>query len=168
MSGDVRPVLRPATRADLRRVFRWIPDRDHCRRWAGPRVRYSRNPESLARRIGFRPGNGYVLAHGRTLLGFAQILAPRPGARHLTRVVVAPDRRGEGWGRTLCEAALAEARRGGATRMSLYVYRDNPRAAQLYAALGWRRGRPPRLPLPAGLCYMVIDLRTFADGAVPD
>ena len=38
MSGDVRPALRPATRADLRRVLRWIPDRDACRRWAGPRA----------------------------------------------------------------------------------------------------------------------------------
>jgi ribosomal protein S18 acetylase RimI-like enzyme len=167
MSGDVRPALRPAIRADLRRVFRWIPDRDACRRWAGPRVRYTRNPESLARQIGYRPNNSYVLTVGDTLVGFAQLLAPRPRARHLTRVLVAPDRRGAGFGRALCETLLARARRDGATRLSLYVYRDNPSALGLYEALGWRRRRPPRHPLPAGLCYMVNDLTNVAPAADP-
>lgn len=168
MTDDDRPILRPATRADLYRVFRWIPDRDACRRWAGPLVRYTRDPASLARQIGFRPGNSHVLTVGDTLVGFAQLLAPRPWARHLTRVVVAPEQRGDGFGRALCEALLARARRDGASQLSLYVYRDNPQAHRLYEALGWRRCRPPRLPLPAGLCYMVNDLTNVAPVADPD
>ena len=35
------------------------------------------------------------------------------------------------------------------------VTRDNRPALRLYRALGWR---PHRLPLPRGLCYMVLDL----------
>ena len=162
MKADARPILRPATRPDLYRVFRWIPDREACRRWAGPRVRFTSDPASLAWQIGFRPDNSYVLPVGDTLAGFAQIFALRPGVRHLTRVVVAPDRRSGGLGRALCEAILARARRDGATRLSLYVYRNNPRALRFYEALGWRRCRPPRLPLPAGLCYMVNDLTNAA------
>ena len=76
-------------------------------------------------------------------------------------------RRGAGFGRALCETLLARARRDGATRLSLYVYRDNPSALGLYEALGWRRRRPPRHPLPAGLCYMVNDLTNVAPAADP-
>jgi ribosomal protein S18 acetylase RimI-like enzyme len=150
--------LRAATLADFRQVTRWIPDRASCRRWAGPAVRWSRAPETLARRIGLRPDNGLALLVDGRLAGFAQRLTPRPGIHHVTRVIVAPDRRREGLGRALALALKAEAAASGARRLSLYVYRDNRRALRLYRALGWRPRRPHRLPLPRGLCYMVMDL----------
>lgn len=52
-------------------------------------------------------------------------------------VVVAPDQRSKGIGRSLMEALTAWARSRGATRMQLLADKNNPPALAFYDRLGW-------------------------------
>jgi len=63
---------------------------------------------------------------------------------YLEELYVVPDRRGEGLGRALMEAAIELARRRGATRMDLGTSEDDTAARGLYESLGFsnREGRP--------------------------
>jgi ribosomal protein S18 acetylase RimI-like enzyme len=139
--------------------MRWIPDADACRRWAGPRVTFPLRYPRIARQIDFAPDNAYSLFDGEELVGFAQLLRRRPGVRHMTRVCIAPGRRGARCGRRLCEGLIEVAGAAGARCISLFVYRDNLRALHLYRSLGWvRHKRVPGYGPPDGLCYMVKSL----------
>jgi RimJ/RimL family protein N-acetyltransferase len=52
-------------------------------------------------------------------------------------VAVGPSRQGQGVGRALIEAAIAEARRRGARRLTLRVFSPNERARRLYESAGF-------------------------------
>lgn len=63
-----------------------------------------------------------------------------PGNRRrriICNVVVLEEKRGQGIGRQLVEAAVAEARQLGAEGVILQVYQDNPRALGLYTSMGF-------------------------------
>jgi ribosomal protein S18 acetylase RimI-like enzyme len=62
----------------------------------------------------------------------------------LAELYVAPERRGQGLGRALMEAAIKLARREGATYMDLGTGEDDVAARALYKSLGFsnRGGRP--------------------------
>jgi len=62
-----------------------------------------------------------------------------PGDIELKRIYLLSNWKGGGHGRALMEAAVAEARDRGATRMLLSVYERNPAARAFYARLGFRR-----------------------------
>ncbi|HQR26776.1 MAG TPA: GNAT family N-acetyltransferase [Nocardioides sp.] len=75
---------------------------------------------------------GYVMLH--------QSL-PLPSHAHvleLNGLAVAPGHQGQGLGRRLVEAAQQEARRRGATKLTLRVLAPNARARRLYEAAGFR------------------------------
>lgn len=59
------------------------------------------------------------------------------GVADLNRVVVAPDQRGRGLGRRLCEAGLAAAEAEQCDEMLLEVRHDNTPALDLYRSLGF-------------------------------
>jgi ribosomal protein S18 acetylase RimI-like enzyme len=63
---------------------------------------------------------------------------------YLAELYVAPERRGQGLGRALMEAAVEVARREGATHMDLGTSEDDIAARGLYESLGFsnREGRP--------------------------
>jgi ribosomal protein S18 acetylase RimI-like enzyme len=63
---------------------------------------------------------------------------------YLEELYVAPDRRGQGLGRALMEAAIDLARRRGAARMDLGTSEDDVAARGLYESLGFtnREGKP--------------------------
>ena len=67
----------------------------------------------------------------------------------LDELYVAPDRRGEGYGRKLLEAAIALARERGAETIDLNTSEDDTAAMSLYESAGFtnREGRPdgPRM-----------------------
>lgn len=63
---------------------------------------------------------------------------------YLAELYVVPERRGEGIGRAVLEAAIELARREGATHMDLGTSEDDVAARALYESLGFsnREGRP--------------------------
>ncbi|UFS59366.1 ribosomal protein S18-alanine N-acetyltransferase [Subtercola endophyticus] len=72
------------------------------------------------------------------LLGYAGLLSPRGAAdADIQTIAVAPDARGQGLGRKLMQALIAEAARRGARRVFLEVRADNPGAQHLYRTLGF-------------------------------
>lgn len=71
----------------------------------------------------------------------------------VTAVEVVPDRRRQGWGRTVVAALAGEAVRRGAARLYLQVGEENLGARALYRATGWRdhhRYHYRVAPRPAG------------------
>jgi ribosomal protein S18 acetylase RimI-like enzyme len=63
---------------------------------------------------------------------------------YLAELYVVPDRRGQGFGRALMEAAIEAARRQGADHMDLGTSEDDTAARGLYESLGFtnREGKP--------------------------
>jgi len=66
----------------------------------------------------------------------AQIHSDAPAA-YLEELYVVPDRRGEGLGRALMEAAIEEARAQGADTIDLGTSEDDTAARRLYESLGF-------------------------------
>ncbi len=83
-------------------------------------------------------------------------------------LVVDPSARGQGLGRALTEAVLAQTPDG---RLRLWAHGDSPEAAALAASLGFRRSRvllqmrrPLATPLPEVVLPEGVRLRTFRPG----
>jgi ribosomal protein S18 acetylase RimI-like enzyme len=108
-------------------------------------------PEPLADRIRqlLAAGDTAVLLAGDGPDGLA-VLRFRPEIWtdalecYLAELYVVPDRRGQGLGRALMEAAIELARREGADRMDLGTSEDDVAARALYESLGFtnREGKP--------------------------
>jgi ribosomal protein S18 acetylase RimI-like enzyme len=108
-------------------------------------------PRALAERVRqlLAAGEITVLLGGGKPRGLA-VLRFRPAIWtealdcYLEELYVVPDRRGQGLGRALMEAAIELARREGAAHMDLGTSEDDVAARALYERLGFsnREGRP--------------------------
>lgn len=76
---------------------------------------------------------GYALVAAATLPG------AEPGDLELKRIYVLSRFHGSGLGRALMDVAIGHARRAGAPRLLLGVYKDNERALAFYARNGFVR-----------------------------
>jgi ribosomal-protein-alanine N-acetyltransferase len=86
----------------------------------------------------------WVLCREGTIIGYG-ILSVGAGEAHVLNVCIAPDQRGQGFGRHLMKRLLDIARWTGAERVFLEVRPSNPNAQALYASLGFHEiGRRPR------------------------
>lgn len=152
--------LRTAIAADLATIAAWPRSAAECRRWAGPRVHFPVHAGALAGEIDFRPSNAFVLVEDGAVVGFGQIFVKRTRA-HLARLIIAPDRRGQGLGARLVESLLDRARASALATASLNVDPANAVAIALYTRLGFRDAcRPDDEPDASGAGYMERPLRT--------
>jgi ribosomal-protein-alanine N-acetyltransferase len=72
-------------------------------------------------------------------LGFGQFWRRDERTVHLGRIVVSPQERGRGYGKTLCSLLISEALRAtNAEAITLRVYRDNAPAFSIYSNFGFR------------------------------
>jgi ribosomal protein S18 acetylase RimI-like enzyme len=108
-------------------------------------------PEALAERVRVLLGAGdtaILLAgpepHGLAVLRFRPAIWTEGLECYLAELYVVPERRGQGSGRTLMEAAIELARERGARHMDLGTSEDDLAARGLYESLGFsnREGRP--------------------------
>jgi ribosomal protein S18 acetylase RimI-like enzyme len=139
------PTVRRATQADADAIGRLLHDfnTEYEDITPGPRALAERMRELLG------AGELTVLLAGAGPDGLA-VLRFRPSiwTRHrecyLAELYVAPDRRGQGLGRALMEAAIATAREAGADHMDLGTSEDDTAARALYESLGFinREGGP--------------------------
>lgn len=129
--------IRPATAADRATIARLDGEVWSSTSSPAPRPGPDRDPFER------RPPADHLLAElsGR-VVGCVQFGHPTPldASRHVLEVQglsVAHDARGRGVGRQLMLAALDEARRRGARKVSLRVLATNPVAQDLYRSLGF-------------------------------
>ncbi len=87
---------------------------------------------------------GGVGPHGLAVLRFRPAIWADALDCYLEELYVVPDRRGQGLGRALMQAAIDLARREGAAHMDLGTGEDDVAARALYESLGFsnREGRP--------------------------
>ncbi|MFE9687083.1 GNAT family N-acetyltransferase [Streptomyces sp. NPDC006285] len=90
----------------------------------------------------FGPRDHMVAELGGRVVGYVRIGFPTPLAsnahvRQIQGLAVAGEARGEGVGRALIRAAVAEARRQGALRITLRVLGHNTPARKLYESEGF-------------------------------
>jgi ribosomal protein S18 acetylase RimI-like enzyme len=109
------------------------------------------DPPTLARRVRELMGDDLaaLIAGDEEPLGLAVLRFRRslwtPGLEcYLAELYVVPERRGQGLGRALMEAAIELARREGATYMDLGTGEDDRAARALYESMGFdnRGGKP--------------------------
>ncbi len=101
-------------------------------------------PQAVAERVRKLLADGEIAVllggagpHGLAVLRFRPALWKEALECYLEELYVVPDRRGQGLGRALMEAAIELARRAGAARMALGTNEDDVAARALYESLGF-------------------------------
>lgn len=152
-------ILRPAADEDLKTVISWIKDQKACKLWAGPVVRFPLALQRLKQDIAYSNENTFAMqdAAGK-LLGLGQLLDKANNRIHLARIIVAPNRRGKGWGDLLCRLLVDEGlKRFGDVYFTLNVYSDNANAVKLYQKLGFKAAAAPSDSIPdKGIVHMAL------------
>lgn len=126
--------------SDYEQLASWITDAWSCSRWAGPSVPFPFDANDLPKWLSAGIGHSLTLRQqGQTdLLGFGQWFDKGYGLVRLARIIIAPNQRGKGLGRILCQQIMDNARTSMAVEtFSLGVYRDNPAALATYLRLGF-------------------------------
>jgi ribosomal protein S18 acetylase RimI-like enzyme len=131
--------LSPPGPDDYLSIASWITDAAACIRWAGPRVPFPFSATELPRLLAIDGIHRYFLVDESTdTCGFGQFWITTPVAVHLGRIIVSPAKRGQGYGRKLCQQLIQKAVvHTGANEVSLRVYRDNSAALSLYRSLSF-------------------------------
>lgn len=135
-TGEVT-TIRPATRDDERRLAAldratWSPAVAPAPLWDEDADFFATDP----------PEDVLVAEHDDDVVGYVKLRRPTdlPSNRHVLQVnglAVDPAAQRRGVGRALLVAAIEEARRRGARRLTLNVLGTNPGARALYAACGF-------------------------------
>jgi GNAT superfamily N-acetyltransferase len=159
------PVLRPATRDDAPLLLRII----------------QQSFQTVYDRLGMTPGNFkhhaslfgppwileqmdagnrfFVLEDAGEPVGCVALKPEEGGVVQLRRLAVLPAHRGKGYGRTLVDHALAEARRMGVRRMTLGMWSDDVPLRQWYERLGFAVTETKTYPdLPLAVTHMAMAL----------
>ena len=133
--------LRPTTDEDLSVLISWIKDKDACKLWAGPLVRFPLSLEGLKADIDFFEENTFSMINDDgKFLGLGQCIKMENGRVHLARLIISPDQRGQGYGNLLCRLLIDKGGdRFGNVNFSLNVYSNNTEAIRLYEKLGFKR-----------------------------
>lgn len=136
-------MLQPATVADLMLVASWITSARECALWAGWSIRFPMDLEALPAAMDLRETNSFSLFDNGRLIAFGQLFSKSSGRGHLSRLIVSPASRREGYGEALVRGLLVQARQQGYHRVSLYVDEANAAAIALYTKLGFCDAQRP-------------------------
>lgn len=146
--------LRDATEHDLEQLMDWFVDANSVNVWGGPKFRYPFTPESFREDCHWGRMATFALeTSAGALAAFGQVYE-RYERINLARLVVHPDRRGQGAGRRLVELLIEVGPKiVDRNQLSLFVYRDNTPALECYLRAGFRIcDYPDDAPL-ADVCY---------------
>ncbi len=145
-----------ASESDIKSLMLWFPTGRSVDIWGGPRFRYPFTPETFQEDVRWRDMDTYCLVDSSLeMLAFGQFYE-RHERINLARLVVSPDRRGQGVGTTLVRLLMEQGRKSIPGReYSLYVYRDNHAAKACYVGLGFEEDEYPEDDELADTCiYM--------------
>ena len=148
--------LNAATNSEIDHLMSWFPSERSVDIWGGPKFRYPFTPETFREDVCWQNMDTYCLVDAAgEMLAFGQIYE-RHGRINLARLVVSPNRRGQGIGRQLVVLLMEQGRKSiPRPEYSLYVYRDNHPAKACYAGLGFEEDEYPENDEMADTCiYM--------------
>ena len=152
-------ILRIARNEDLNTLIRWIKDKEACKLWAGPLVRFPLTLQSLKKDIEFSEENTFAMLNDvGELLGLGQLIEKEGDRIHMARVIVSPLQRAKGFGELLCRLLIDEGlKRFAKVYFSLNVYSDNTAAVKLYQKLGFKPQPAPSGSIPdKDIFFMVL------------
>jgi ribosomal protein S18 acetylase RimI-like enzyme len=152
-------ILRIATNEDLNTLIPWIKDKEACRLWAGPLVRFPLTLQSLKKDIEFSEENTFGMVNDvGELLGLGQLLQKENDRIHMARVIVSPLQRAKGFGELLCRLLIDEGiKQFAKVYFTLNVYSGNTTAVKLYQKLGFKPQPAPSDSTPdKDIVYMVL------------
>jgi ribosomal protein S18 acetylase RimI-like enzyme len=120
-------------------MMSWFPTADSCTVWGGPEFRFPFTDESFVADSKLTSIPSYCLVQGSTdLCAFGQFYL-RAGRCHLSRLAVAPDCRGRGFGTQLIAMLQQRGRETlRVTESSLFVHVNNKSALALYERIGFK------------------------------
>ena len=153
-------ILRTSTDEDLKTLISWVKDREACKLWAGPHVRFPLTLQSLKKDIECSEDNTFVMADDAgEPAGLGQLLEKENGRIHMARVIVSPLQRAKGFGEILCRLLIDEGlKRFGKVYFTLNVYSINTNAVRLYQKLGFIPQPVPPDSIPdKDVVYMTLN-----------
>jgi ribosomal protein S18 acetylase RimI-like enzyme len=149
-------ILLGTREADIDALMNWFTSADAVTTWGGPKFRHPFTPQSFRRDCHWPDMASFSLwSPDREFTAFGQ-LYERNGHINLARLVVKPQRRGQGIGRTLIRELMNVGRELlPLDSYSLFVYRNNEAALRCYQSLGFEiQDYPPDQEL-ADVCYFM-------------
>jgi N-acetylglutamate synthase-like GNAT family acetyltransferase len=104
----------------------------------------------------------FVLEDAGEAVGCVALKPEEGGAVQMRRLAVLPAHRGKGYGRTLVDHMLAEARRMGARQATLGMWSDDVPLRQWYERLGFTVTETKAEPdLPLSVTHMAMELDVY-------
>ncbi len=137
--------LRRAVESDLAALMGWFPDAHSTDIWSTPNFRFPFTKETFRKDAHWDELDSYCLvADDGDLLAFGQFYE-HFNRVHLARLIVNPNRRGQGCGTELVRRLMeAGHRKLGHDEYSLYVYGWNTPAVACYRSVGFIEHAPPK------------------------
>ena len=140
--------FRLSRNSDLETLSSWFDNETDARYWGGPSIRFPINIANLKNDIQWSENQSYSLIENGSLVGFAQI-ANRFDCNHLCRILIKPNERGRNLGKKLMEF-IFDTLKSDTKIYSLFVYKDNEIAINLYKNIGFHIK-----PHPEGQSHMI-------------
>ena len=152
---NMKSHLVPVTEQHVSELMSWFPDSAAVALWSPDNSFPFVRERFIAEAMLHRAASFMLLDQDESPVAFGQFYA-RHGCCHLARLVVAPNRRTEGFGAALISQLSALGMVALSTsRCSLFVLAHNEKALRLYRRLGFIEAvYPEKLPLP-GCLYMI-------------
>jgi ribosomal protein S18 acetylase RimI-like enzyme len=148
--------LNAVTELDIAQLMSWFPTERSVNLWGGPKFRYPFTPKSFHEDVRWREIDTFrLVGSSGELLAFGQFYE-RHGRINLARLVVDPNRRGQGLGKQLVALLMDRGReKFPLGEFSLYVYNDNLTARACYVSMGFEEiDYPPDDELADSCTYM--------------
>ncbi|WP_160151752.1 N-acetyltransferase [Microbulbifer sp. ALW1] len=148
--------LAACTQEHIPVLMKWIQSETQCREWGGPFFRYPFDTQSFAEDCSWQKLPSFVLQGvAGKLLAFGQFYR-RLERCHLGRLIVAPEARGCGIGKSLIRLLAKQGCNALATdQCSLFVLKNNRPAQALYEKIGFQRRDYPEPFEGLELCHFM-------------
>ena len=148
------------TKQQYLQVKSWFSNHQEIYTWGGPNMTYPMPDEDFLNRLKAPHIDSFSLINeNQELVAFGQYYM-RLGKRHLGRLAVNPNFRGQGLSKILITKLLAQAENTQPnTDASLFVFKDNVVAYSCYQSLGFIETDYPEQPFPGNMqncVYMVL------------
>ena len=146
--------FRRSKNGDLETLSRWFNNESDAMYWGGPNISFPINIENLKNEIQWSGNQSYSLIENGSLVGFVQ-LANKFYCHHLCRVLIKPDARGRGLSKILMKFVF-DSIKSDIKKYSLFVYKDNDIAINLYRNIGFHVQQHPKGQANMDECLFMV------------